>query len=73
MIRAINMNDLDPDLGLKSGFSKHFIEAARDQARVKGLTHEFYRYPARFSPSFVLGAIEAFSSPGVLVHRKVRN
>uniref|UniRef100_A0AAN0M728 Methyltransferase n=1 Tax=Yoonia rhodophyticola TaxID=3137370 RepID=A0AAN0M728_9RHOB len=58
------MNDLSPDLGLKSGFSKRFIEAARDQARVKGLTHEFYRYPARFSPSFVRGAIEAFSNPG---------
>ena len=58
------MNDLSPDLGLKSGFSQRLAEAARDQSRVKGLTHEFYRYPARFSPSFVRGAIEAFTRPG---------
>ena len=64
MIRAVNMNDFNPDLGLKFGFSQRLIEAARDQSRVKGLTHEFYRYPARFSPSFVRGAIEAFTQPG---------
>lgn len=29
--------------------------------------HEFYRYPARFSPEFVSAAIETFSSPGDLV------
>jgi hypothetical protein len=34
---------------------------------VSGLTHNFYRYPARFSPKFVRAAIEAFSSPGDLV------
>ncbi len=58
------MSDLSPDLGLKFGLSQRFIEAARDQSRVKGLTHEFYRYPARFSPSFVKGAIEVFTQPG---------
>lgn len=40
------------------------VEAARDKTRVSGLTHDFYRYPARFSPKFVRAAIEAFSSPG---------
>lgn len=64
MIRAVNMNDLSLDLGLKSGFSQRLVEAARDQSRVKGLTHDFYRYPARFSPSFVKGAIEVFTEPG---------
>lgn len=29
--------------------------------------HEFYRYPARFSPTFAAAAIAAFSSPGDLV------
>lgn len=29
--------------------------------------HEFYRYPARFSPSFARAAIEAFTAPGQLV------
>ena len=64
MIRVINMNDLSPDLGLKFGFTQRLAEAAHDQSRVKGLTHEFYRYPARFSPTFVRGAIEAFTQPG---------
>ena len=58
------MNNLSPDLGLENDFSKHIIEAARDKTRVKGLTHEFYRYPARFSPNFVRGVIEALTKPG---------
>jgi DNA methylase len=43
------------------------VEAARDAAPVSGLTHNFYRYPARFSPRFVRAAIEAFSEPGDLI------
>jgi hypothetical protein len=34
---------------------------------VKGLTHGFYKYPARFSPAFVRAAIETFTRPGELV------
>ncbi|MFN7220369.1 MAG: DNA methyltransferase [Burkholderiales bacterium] len=41
--------------------------AAKDQSRVSGLTHSYYRYPARFSPNFVSEVIECFSSPGDLV------
>ncbi len=41
--------------------------AARDSQRVTGSTHNFYRYPARFSPQFAATAIECFSSPGDLV------
>jgi hypothetical protein len=29
--------------------------------------HEFYRYPARFSPAFAAAAIECFTNPGELV------
>lgn len=43
------------------------IDAARDMTPVSGLTHNFYRYPARFSPKFVRAVIEAFSMPGDLV------
>src|SRR5947207_1476494 len=42
-------------------------EAARDKTPVIGWTHNFYRYPARFSPWFAAGAIESFSEPGDLV------
>lgn len=41
--------------------------AAKSQKTVKGLTHDFYRYPARFSPSFARAAIDTFSNPGELV------
>ncbi len=33
-------------------------------ATVRGSTHDFYRYPARFSPDFVRYCIESFSGPG---------
>jgi hypothetical protein len=41
--------------------------AALDVSPVQGLTHRFYRYPARFSPQFAGAAIEVFSRPGDLV------
>lgn len=41
--------------------------AAKDSQRISGSTHNFYRYPARFSPQFAATAIECFSSPGDLV------
>jgi DNA modification methylase len=34
---------------------------------VEGLTHSFYRYPARFSPEFAASAIRLFSDPGDLI------
>lgn len=43
------------------------VEAARDKSRVSGLTHNFYRYPARFSPKFVRRVIEQFTEPGDLI------
>ena len=41
--------------------------AACSQEPVEGLTHNFYRYPARFSPVFASTAIRIFSKPGDLV------
>lgn len=40
------------------------MDAARDASPVSGLTHNFYRYPARFSPAFVKAAIDAFTNEG---------
>lgn len=45
----------------------HLIYAARDAKPVVGLTHNYYRYPARFPPQMVRAVIEAFSQPGDLV------
>ncbi len=42
-------------------------EAALDRSPVAGWTHNFYRYPARFSPRFAAAAIECFSRPSDLI------
>ena len=55
-------------------YSHDFVDAfqklrvgAKDQSPVSGLTHQHYKYPARFSPSFVASAIDVFSKPNDLV------
>lgn len=57
----------NPLLDLSGAAQAALIASARDHGRVSGFTHQFYKYPARFSPSFVRAAIEAFSKPGDLV------
>ena len=42
-------------------------QAFHSTQRVGGLTHGFYRYPARFSPEFVRHVIGELSKPGDLV------
>ena len=54
-------------MGVKADTLQRFIEGVHSREPVSGLTHGFYRYPARFSPLFVRAAIEAFSDPGDLV------
>lgn len=46
---------------------KALREAALSADPVSGLTHGFYRYPARFSPQFARAAIRLFSEPEQLV------
>jgi len=41
--------------------------AARVRKPVSGLTHGFYKYPARFSPFFARAAIKALTTPGDIV------
>lgn len=47
--------------------TKPFLEAIHDKSNVTGFTHDFYNYPARFSPLFVREAIKTFSKPGDLI------
>lgn len=58
------MNGNRPEPGRVEGVAESIVLAARDTSPVSGLTHGFYRYPARFSPVFVRSVIQAFSSPG---------
>jgi len=56
---------LPPDrLELSDDAQTALIAGARDIVPVKGLTHGFYKYPARFSPAFVRAAIATLSEPG---------
>jgi hypothetical protein len=56
-----------PLLHLHPTHVKELACAAVDCGPVSGLTHNFYRYPARFSPTLVRAAINAFTEPGDLV------
>lgn len=53
-------------LDLSATMEAALIAGARDAGPVKGLTHGYYKYPARFSPIFARAAIEAFTRPGDL-------
>ncbi|HEX9987291.1 MAG TPA: DNA methyltransferase [Chloroflexia bacterium] len=48
--------------------SAEFLEAVHTSKPVAGYTHNFYRYPARFSPLFARAAIKAFSQPGNIIY-----
>jgi hypothetical protein len=54
-------------INLSAEAQARLVAGARDSAPVNGLTHGFYKYPARFSPVFARAAIEAFTEPGDVV------
>ena len=56
-----------PLLQLDRALAEQLVQAARNYDPISGLTHNFYRYPARFSPTLVRAAIHAFTDPGDLV------
>lgn len=47
--------------------AQDLAKSAQDKAPVGSYTHNFYRYPARFSPTFAATAIRLFSKPGDIV------
>jgi DNA modification methylase len=52
---------------MTSNASQRLLSAIHCPDEICGLTHNLYRYPARFSPYFVRAAIEEFSRAGDLV------
>ena len=54
-------------LDLSTAVQGALVAAAQAPEPVRGLTHDFYKYPARFSPLFVRAAIEAFTRPADFV------
>src|SRR5207249_4200542 len=55
------------EASVQSRLSPLLLEAVHSRKPVAGLSHGFYRYPARFSPLFVRAAVEAFTKPGDVV------
>jgi hypothetical protein len=45
----------------------NLLAALHSTEPVTGLTHNFYRYPARFSPSFVSAAVQQFTEVGDII------
>lgn len=54
-------------LDIGEAATRRVIEAAKDNNPISGYTHNFYRYPARFSPSLVRAVIDAFTRPGDVI------
>ncbi len=61
------MGDRGKKLELSVRAQRALIAGASDAEPVTGFTHGFYKYPARFSPSFARAAIQAFTDPGDLI------
>jgi|SRR5215211_3193102 len=56
-----------PDVHVNPDLFANFIAAVHNRNPVQGFTHNFYQYPARFSPLFARTAIVAFTEPGHVV------
>ena len=54
-------------LNLSEDSIQKLSNAVTDRSAVKGASHKFYRYPARFSPQFARAFIEQFTDVGDLV------
>lgn len=54
-------------LAINTQLQEALIAGALSGEPVRGLTHGYYKYPARFSPSFARAAIETFTARGDLV------
>jgi len=69
--RSVRVEASEPSLGpclnLSLFAQARIIDAAHTRTQVTGLTHNFYRYPARFSPEIARAVIEELTDPGDLV------
>ena len=54
-------------IAITNELSQALLTAIQSKAPSQGLTHTFYKYPARFSPEFARTAINLFSKPGDVI------
>lgn len=67
-MNALSAEQVDREqLPLSEPILRDLVAGAQDSSPVSGLTHNHYKYPARFSPKFIRAAIAAFTQPGDLV------
>lgn len=64
MLLAVGFGSRDCDATGDDMNVQPLLDAINDRNIVSGLTHDIYRYPARFSPSFAKAAIELFTEAG---------
>src|SRR5437870_2667939 len=64
MRRLVTREKSAKSTALSSHQVARLLEALASSSPVSGLTHRFYRYPARFSPDFAARAIDVFTQPG---------
>jgi hypothetical protein len=55
------------DQGEKQAAMELISAGMNSSATVRGLTHGFYKYPARFSPQFVRTILDLYSNPGDII------
>ena len=58
---------INSSISLNHSQVSKFVNALNSRERITGLTHNFYNYPARFSPLFAREAIRTFTDVGDLV------
>jgi len=58
---------MDNSIDINSSIANKLTKAIESNSRVSGHTHNFYRYPARFSPEFAKTMISSFTKRGDLV------
>jgi hypothetical protein len=54
-------------VAVREKLPEDLLSSIHSSEAVAGLTHTFYRYPARFSPGFADAAIRHFTTPGSVV------
>jgi len=54
-------------ISIPKNIALELYESVTRTDQISGYTHNFYNYPARFSPLFASSAIKHFTKPGDLV------
>ena len=63
----MTISERELDVDVNPHLLADFVTAVHDRKPIQGFTHNFYRYPACFSPELARTAIAAFTKPGDVI------